>query len=297
MGITARPRRVLGLGAVACLVLLGPAAGLLGTSVSAAAAASSGVPAAPGAGRFVPYLGSASFLAAAAASSGVLAAPDAGGFVPHPGSSSFLAGLSCPSPGNCWAVGGYASASGAELNQALHWNGARWSRVSVPSPGGTAAHHVSALSGVACTTSANCWAVGVYAISSGAGLNQALHWNGRTWSRVPTPNPNGTGAGASNTLNGVTCAAPANCWAVGSYGVVHNGTGVQVNQALHWNGRTWSRVATPNPALTASGDASELISVRCIRPASCWAVGDSQRKGGPDLNQALHWNGTRWSTG
>jgi len=434
MGITAVPRRVLGLSGVACLVLLGSAAGLLGTPAGAAAATSSGLPAALRTGRLVP----------------------------HPGRSSVLAGLSCPSPGNCWAVGGYASRSGAELNQALHWNGARWSKVSVPSPGGTALHDLSdlvgvscavprscwavgiyrngsgalvdqalhwngsrwsrvsvpspggtasrrvslligvrctssancwavggytkvngafvnqalhwngrtwslvatpepggtgagafsAVGGVTCTTSANCWAVGFYVNGNGASLNQVLHWNGRTWSRVPTPNPGGTragansmlsdvactasancwavgvyangngaslnqalhwngarwsrvptpdpigaGAGASNTLNGVTCASPANCWAVGSYGVIRNGTGVQVNQALHWNGRRWSLVATPDPAGTARGDASELFSVRCIRAASCWAVGDSQRKGGPVLSQALHWNGTRWSTG
>jgi hypothetical protein len=99
MGITAMPRRVLGLGWVACLVLLGSAAGLLGKPVGAAAAASSGLPAALGAGRLVP----------------------------HPGSSSVLAGLSCPSPGNCWAVGDSQRKGGSDLSQALHWNGTRWS--------------------------------------------------------------------------------------------------------------------------------------------------------------------------
>jgi len=440
MGITAMPRRVLGLGGVACLVLLGSAAGLLGRPAGAAAAASSGLPAALGAGRLVPHPGSSSVLAglscpspgncwavgAYASGSGAVlnqalhwngvrwsrvSVPSPGGTALH--DVSELAGVSCALPRNCWAVGAYASGSGAVLNQALHWNGVRWSRASVPSPGGTASHRLSLLLGVrctssancwavggyingnaallnqalhwngrtwslvrtpdpggtgaggppappplnalngvactasancwavgfyvngngaslnqalhwngrtwsrvltpdpggtragansmlsdvACTASANCWAVGLYVNGNGASLNQALHWNGRTWSRVLTPDPNGTGAGASNTLNGVTCASPANCWAVGSYGFIRNGTGVQVNQALHWNGRTWSLVATPDPAGTASGDASELFSVRCIRSASCWAVGDSQRKGGSDLSQALHWNGTRWSTG
>jgi hypothetical protein len=432
LGITAVPRRVLGLGGVACLVLLGSAAGLFGTSAGAAAATSWGVPAVLGAGRLVPHPGSASILAGlscpspgncwavggyASGSGAVLnqalhwngarwsrvSVPSPGGTALH--DVSELVGVSCASPGSCWAVGIYQNGSGAaELNQALHWNGARWSRVSVPSPGGTGSHRVSlllgvrcissancwavggyikpvnadlvnealhwngrtwslvatpnpgsnglptlnALDGVACTTSANCWAVGLHVNGNGALVNQALHWNGRTWSRVPTPDPGGTGAGAistlndvacttsancwavglyvtgsgaslnqalhwngtrwsrvptpepngaSNTLNGVTCASPANCWAVGSYGDIHSGTRVQVNQALHWNGLKWSLVATPDPAGTASGDASELVSVRCIRPASCWAVGDSRRKGGPDLSQALHWNATRWSTG
>jgi hypothetical protein len=221
---------------------------------------------------------------------------------PDPGGTALIAfsaldGVACTTSANCWAVGFYLNGSGVLVNQALHWNGRTWSRVPTPNPGGTGVGALFTLNDVACTTSANCWAVGSYVNGNGASLNQALHWNGTRWSRVPTPDPNGTGASASNTLNGVTCASPANCWAVGSYGVIGSGTGVQVNQALHWNGQKWSLAATPDPAGTAGGDASELFSVRCIRPASCWAVGDSYRKGGPDLSQALHWNGTRWSTG
>jgi hypothetical protein len=86
---------------------------------------------------------------AAAAPSVAPAGQGAGQSVPHPGSSSELLGLSCPSPGSCWAVGDYINGNGADLNQALHWNGARWSSVSVPSPGGTAARSV--LFGVRCT--------------------------------------------------------------------------------------------------------------------------------------------------
>ena len=263
-------RRVLGLGGVACLVLLGSAAGLLGTPVGAAAAASSGVPAALGAGRLVP----------------------------HPGSLSVLAALSCPSPRNCWAVGGYASGRGAELNQALHWNGARWSRVSVPSPGGSASHHVSVLLGVRCTSSASCWAVGGYINVNAALLNQALRWNGRTWSLVATPDPGGTGAGGPpappplNALNGVACTTSANCWAVGLY---VNGNGASLDQVLHWNGRTWSRVPAPDPGGAGAAAFNTLSDVACTTSANCWAVGLYVNGNGASLNQALRWNGTRWS--
>jgi hypothetical protein len=49
--------------------------------------------------------------------------------VPEPGTDSELAGVSCASAKNCWAVGDYQSSAGAGLNQALHWNGRKWSQV------------------------------------------------------------------------------------------------------------------------------------------------------------------------
>ena len=264
MGMTAMPRRVLGLGGVTCLVLFGSAEGLLGTPVGAAAAAPSGIPAAPGAGRLVP----------------------------HPGSSSFLAGLSCPSPGNCWAVGSYRNRSGALVNQALHWNGARWSRVSVPSPGGTALHNLSELAGVSCPLPRSCWAVGSYRNRSGALVNQALHWNGARWSRVSVPSPGGTASRRVSLLIGVRCTSSANCWAVGGY---INRNAALLSQALHWNGRTWSRVLTPEPGGTRAGANSMLSDVACTASANCWAVGLYDNGNGASLNQALHWNGTKWS--
>jgi hypothetical protein len=45
------------------------------------------------------------------------------------------------------------------------------------------------------------------------------------------------------------------------------------------------------------GSSSALNGLSCPSPGSCWAVGDSQKNGGAGLNQALRWNGTRWSTG
>jgi hypothetical protein len=38
----------------------------------------------------------------------------------------------------------------------------------------------------------------------------AYHWNGKTWSQVPTPTPGGTGY-----FNAVAETSPSNAWAVG----------------------------------------------------------------------------------
>jgi hypothetical protein len=123
-----------------------------------------------------------------------------------------------------------------------------------------------------------------------------LHWNGRTWSLASSPDPDGTGAGANNFLSDVVCTSAANCWAVGSYGSTSSG-GEMLNQALHWDGRTWSPASTPNPAGTVSGAINALGGVRCASPASCWAVGRDAQAGQSERNQALHWNGSTWSAG
>ncbi len=67
----------------------------------------------------------------------------------------------------------------------------------------------------------------------------ALHWNGRRWSRVRTPNPEGTGLNDENVIDGIRCASASDCWAVGTYGTDAGG-GVLVNEVLHWNGTKWS---------------------------------------------------------
>ena len=152
---------------------------------------------------------------------------------------------------------------------------------------------------MACASAVSCWAAGSYSTAGrpGANLNQALHWNGKKWSQVATPDPDGTGAGAVNRLSDVTCTGPVSCWAVGEFGSISGSVGVVVNEALHWNGRRWSLVATPDPGGLASDDSNFLEGVRCASAASCWAVGFSAPAGQPARNQALHWNGTRWSVG
>jgi hypothetical protein len=158
--------------------------------------------------------------------------------VPSPSGGSELFGVSCPSPGSCWAVGTYFTyvrGVTTTLNEALHWNGHRWSLVATPDQ--AAPGSGNELTDVSCTSPANCWAVGGYGNIFGypvgfPELNQALHWNGRKWTLVATPDPAGTTLTAINGLNGASCASAARCWAVGDLGLW--------NEALRWNGSRWS---------------------------------------------------------
>ena len=283
-------------------------------------------------GRFAVVLVGASLVAASASVAGVqavsaatssrLAAPSA----PHAGAAypgsrtrlpapalrltpaqvvlsfSGLSGVYCTAAPNCWAVGERTKGN-ADVNEILHWNGNAWRDHSVPSPGGTASDDVNGLFAVRCLTARSCWAVGEYQ-KGGAGpvLSQALRWNGKRWSVVATPQTGGRRKGDATELFDVTCTSSANCWAVGDYGKFTGTISKPVklaNEALHWNGRKWSRVRTPNPAGTATRRLNSLFGVRCLSSANCNAVGDYANGTAEDSavmrNEALHWNGKRWS--
>jgi hypothetical protein len=212
------------------------------------------------------------------------------------GHVSTLFAVRCQSASDCTAVGDYgtASANGVLRNQALHWNGKKWSQVNTPNPGGTKPGGVNEAFALGCGAADSCWAAGSYGTPNKS-LNEILHWNGSRWAKVTAPNPGGTGTGAGNSMDAVTCLSSANCWAVGNDGSTTVGAGVGRNIALHWNGRTWRKVKTPNPEGTAAGELNELLGVRCVSPANCWAVGVLASLTTGVRDEILHWNGSKWS--
>ena len=99
------------------------------------------------------------------------------------GASNALASVTCSSAGNCWAVGSFGRFSSEPiLNEALHWNGTHWSKVSVPDPGGSADGDHSFLYGVRCTSRTSCWAVGQVQPLGESDRGQLMHWDGTRWS-------------------------------------------------------------------------------------------------------------------
>ncbi len=204
--------------------------------------------------------------------------------------STTLNGITCVSASGCFAVGYYFNNTAATLNEALRWNGTEWSLIGTPDPGGTASlRHQNQLKGVACVSVSDCFAAGNYTGTAGATLNEVLRWNGTKWSLMPTPDPSGTtGKGVDNELNGISCVSASDCFAVGQY---VNRMGASVNEALGWNGTKWSLIPTPDPSGTSHGsDVNWLNGVACASAKRCSAVGYSGGR-----NEALRWNGTRWS--
>jgi hypothetical protein len=121
--------------------------------------------------------------------------------IPHPGTSSSLAAVGTTSASDAWAVGSFATSTGAIQPLILHWNGTKWTQVATPHPG------TSSLTGVAATSAGNAWAVGTV----GDTQTLILRWNGRAWSRAASANPGTT----FNGLLGVAASSASSAWAVG----------------------------------------------------------------------------------
>src|SRR5262249_25836872 len=97
--------------------------------------------------------------------------------------------------------------------------------------GGAAAEAAAALirsgtrDGVAAVTARDAWAVG-YTTS---GHTLIMRWDGKAWSRVPSPNPVTGGL-----LQGVAATSGRDAWAVGGTASSQMG-GISYTFILHWN--------------------------------------------------------------
>jgi len=195
---------------------------------------------------------------------------------PSPGSQAALAAVSADSASDAWAVGRYA---GNEKDLYLHWTGGAWHQVTGP----TSLDMV--LTGVAALSPSDALAVG-YTQRDGATVTVGLHWNGKTWSTVPTPDP---GHAGDNQLLAAGAVPGGGAWAAG---VSQTSGGRTQTLLLHWNGQAWSRASAP--PVTTFGTA--LTGVAAGSGSDAWAVGQ-YNTGGSDKDRPLilHWNGKTWT--
>jgi hypothetical protein len=182
--------------------------------------------------------------------------------VPVPGGSTFasLVGVSCVSTTDCVAVGSYEDTSSNEDPFAETWNGAGWAVQTMPSPSATSNLYTS---GVSCTSSTACIAVGGYQ-SSTAEVAFAERLTGGSWSVLTVPMPAGSDYAG---LSGISCVSTG-CVAVGSD---ENSGGTSLPLVENWNGAAWSIVSAPKPNGSTE---TELNSVSCTSSSACVAVGD-----------------------
>lgn len=155
-----------------------------------------------------------------------------------------------------------------------------WSVVASPNPFGPPRGF---LGGVSCSSASSCFAVG----ETGGSETLVERWNGTTWSTMTTPSP----AGASFAgLDDVSCPTATSCYAVGRYAT---GFDFQFKTLVeHWNGTSWSTVASPNP--TDGSTATSLSGVSCPSATNCSAVG-SKTSSSATKTFVEQWNGTHWS--
>ncbi len=137
------------------------------------------------------------------------------------------------------------------------------------------------LNGVSALSASDAWAVG----STGT-KTLILHWNGASWTRVPSPSPAG---GVGSNLSAVSAPSASDAWAAGSY---FTSSGESKTLILRWNGAAWTVVASPNPGGTTG---TALLAVSALSASNVWAVGTTASSGPVPKTLILHWNGTSWT--
>ena len=146
----------------------------------------------------------------------------------------------------------------------------------------------NAFEGTSALARSDVWAVGYQVEPSQVGVVMTLaeHWDGATWSAVPTPSP----SSEDSELHAVAAVTSNDVWAVG----VATAHGFDDPRTLieHWDGSAWSIVTAPSP-----GTGSDvLLSVTAVSPTDVWAVGyTTPTKGGRRQTLIEHWDGSSWS--
>jgi hypothetical protein len=176
--------------------------------------------------------------------------------------------ISCPLPDWC-AAGGRLGAQAAGPAFLITESGGTWNRPRmIRLPSDSDGNAMGGISGITCTQTRSCLAVGWYSTQSTRFAPMAVTATAGRWgpaAEVPMP-PGGIGG----SLDSVACPAAGLCVAVGGFDSGSLETGME---AVLSSGR-WHSAAMALPAGSAGLNAA-LSSVSCQSPVSCLAVGDT----------------------
>ncbi len=191
--------------------------------------------------------------------------------------------VSCASPGNSAAGGGYEDSSGSSQAFVADEVAGTWKpAVEVP---GSATLNVGENAGVNSVSSAspgNCAAGGWY--SSSLGKSQAFVADevAGTWKpAVEVPGSATLNVGENAGVGSVSCASPGNSAAGGWYSLLEHSQAFVADEVAG----TWKpAIEVPGSAKLNVGGVAEILSVSCASPGSCAAGGDYEDSSGS--NQA-----------
>jgi len=176
-----------------------------------------------------------------------------------------------------WAVGEYwvdATPSGITV-LAQHWDGATWNNVAIPQPSA-----FSYLFGVTAIASTNVWAVGTY--WNGSGWQTLVeHWDGATWTTMTSINTNAF----DNELFDVSAVSSTDVWVVGEQSL--SAMPLQ-SLAQHWDGATFTTIATPN--MGPAGSDNEILGVNALEAGHAVGVGYGNFINGSTSRVGVAWD-------
>ncbi|MGA7730036.1 MAG: S-layer homology domain-containing protein [Chloroflexia bacterium] len=139
--------------------------------------------------------------------------------------------------------------------------------------------------GVAPVSANDIWAVGSKGPGNFGQLTLIEHWDGTSWSTATSPSPGNN----QNELEDVVALSSNDVWAAG-YINQFSGSSAE-SLFLHWDGATWSRVASPNPG----NFRNNIYGLTVLAPDDVWAVGYSWPSGSRHRTMIFHWDGSVWS--
>jgi hypothetical protein len=158
--------------------------------------------------------------------------------------------------------------------------------VIVPSPN-SSEYDDNTLLAVSSSRPDDAWAVGFLG-SGGSGFigTLTLHWDGRSWTVVPSPDP----GAFFNALFGVVAIARDDAWAVGSYS--NSPSSRDRPLSMHWDGTRWSLIPVAQPPRTAM----DLYGVDAAPSGSVWTVGAAAHHPSLDNRTIVElWTGAEWT--
>lgn len=184
---------------------------------------------------------------------------------------AFLLGASADATNDAWSVGFNGPENDSSRTLAMHFDGSSWRTSNTPSVGSGA----NQLNGVLALAPNDVWAVGfstpVPPPTQAATLTLIEHFDGTSWTVVPSPNVGPKSIYQSNRLFGLTANSPTDIWAFGSF-FAADGSGHQMTLLLHWDGTKWAIAPCPNP--TNGVFLSDLLFAGVVpSPGNVWIVG------------------------